>query len=160
MKRILVFAVLLLLVGCTDEQNDSGLIQRAVIERVVSDNNIGTEEIMVFDQEELDDIQGYLSETKWQPNVEAEMARKEDVVLRLFIELEKNLPERINTYRIWYEQDQSITILSNVETEGYGRLNAEFGKPFKELLQPLINEKSRSLIDTGRLKMKNCLNSF
>ncbi|WP_225223840.1 DUF4362 domain-containing protein [Solibacillus merdavium] len=160
MKRILVFAVLLLLVGCTDEQNDSGLIQRAVIERVVSDNNIGTEEIMVFDQEELDDIQGYLSETKWQPNVEAEMARKEDVVLRLFIELEKNLPERINTYRIWYEQDQSMTILSNVETEGYGRLNAEFGKPFKELLQPLINEKKQVIDIHGQLENEELFEQF
>ena len=160
MKRILLFAVLLLLVGCTDEQNDSGLIQRAVIERVVSDQNIGAEEIMVFDQEELDDIQGYLSETKWEPNVKPELARQEDLVLRLFIELEKNMPERIYEYRIWYGQDQSMRILSNIETEGYGRLNAEFGKPFKELLQTITSDKKQVIDRHGQLENEELFEQF
>ena len=160
MRKILVLAFLLLLVGCTDEQNNSESLQYAVIERVVSDKNKGTEEIMVFDQEKLENIRNYLFKTKWEPNVKPDMERQEDVLLRLFIEVEKNMPERIHEYRIWYEQDQSMTIVSNVDTEGYGRLNAEFAKPFKELLLTKTNDKKQVIERLGQLENEELFEQF
>ncbi|MGN7477341.1 DUF4362 domain-containing protein [Solibacillus silvestris] len=152
MKRILVFAVMLLLVGCTDVVQHPEKIERAVIETKVDGEKGQTEEIMVFDAEELEDIRHYLSQTDWQPNTKPDMARHEDVNLKLFVEAEQNMPERIDDYLIWFEQNDSMTIISNVEAEGFGRLAAKYGKPFKQLLDTKTGDRNHVIDRHGQLE--------
>jgi hypothetical protein len=123
-----------LLAGCEREINLE-TIQWATIESVGNNNNIETEEIMIFKAEELESIQNYLSQIDWKPHIQPEMGRYEDIYLKLFVEVEQNMPERIDEYRIWFEQDHSMTILSTVENEGFGRMLAQYGEPFQQLLQ-------------------------
>ncbi|MEW8987436.1 MAG: hypothetical protein AB2401_10630, partial [Bacillus sp. (in: firmicutes)] len=62
-----------------------------------------------------------LEEVKWSPKTKAEMSRKEDVLATFFIQEEKNMPERLYQYRIWFE-GETATLISEKENEGYGRL--------------------------------------
>ena len=79
------------------------------------------EEIIIASNERLKQIQQAFREIKWSPKTEAEMARKEDILATFFIQEEKNMPERLYHYRIWFERE-TATIISDKENEGYGRL--------------------------------------
>lgn len=159
MKKIILFGLMLLLAGCKDLQHTEP-IERAVIEPILDDERSDMEEIMVFDAEELEDIRSYLTQTEWQPNTEPKMARHEDVLLKLFIEVEKNMPERINDYRIWFNEDDSMTIISNVETEGFGKLKRKYGKPFKDLLQQKTVGSERVIDQHGKFENLELFHQF
>ena len=136
MRKLFLMFSFVLLASCGREvQQHFETIQRATIESVGNTDKIETEEVMIFNAEELENIQNYLVQIDWQPNIKPEMARYEDIYLKLFVEVEQNMPERIDEYRIWFEQDHSITILSTVEKEGFGRMPAQYAKPFQQLLQ-------------------------
>lgn len=79
------------------------------------------EEKIIASNERLKKIQQAFGKVKWSPNTKAEMARKEDILATFFIQEEKNMPERLYHYRIWFE-GETATIISDKENEGYGRL--------------------------------------
>ena len=54
---------------------------------------------------------------EWEPNKKADMSRKEDVMLTFFYSVEKNMPERLYEYRIWFNSE-TATIISNEKNEG------------------------------------------
>jgi hypothetical protein len=62
-----------------------------------------------------------MSSVTWEPNTKADMARREDAIATFFVQEEKNMPERLYEYRIWFE-GEIATIISSKENEGYGRL--------------------------------------
>ncbi|MCH7322537.1 DUF4362 domain-containing protein [Solibacillus sp. MA9] len=128
MKKWLLLLGIMLLVACSDKEPINE-IKRVQLEKVNT-----PEEIQVFEQPELAFISEQLQKVKWQPNVKAEMARIEDIQLQLFIEREPNMPEYIITYRIWIEKNQSLTIISSDEKEGYGRLDSKKAKPLVKFL--------------------------
>ena len=135
MRKLFLMFTFVLLAGSEPEMQHFETIQRATIESVGNKNRIETEEIMIFNAEELDSIQNYLANIDWHPHIQPEMGRYEDIYLRLFVEVEQNLPERIDEYCIWFEEDHSITIVSTVENEGFGRLEEHYGKSFQQLFQ-------------------------
>ncbi|MBD8035911.1 DUF4362 domain-containing protein [Solibacillus sp. A46] len=53
-----------------------------------------------------------------------------------------------------------MMILSNIETEGYGRLNAKFGKPFKELLQTITSYKKQVIDRHGQIENEELFEQF
>ncbi|MFT9600260.1 hypothetical protein [Mesobacillus sp.] len=79
------------------------------------------EEKIIASNDNLKKIQQAFDKIKWSPNTEAEMARKEDILATSFIQEEKNMPERLYRYRIWFE-GETATIISDKDNEGYGRL--------------------------------------
>ncbi|MEK4386113.1 DUF4362 domain-containing protein [Solibacillus sp. FSL W7-1464] len=156
MRRLLAYGLLLLLAGCNDTMQHSATLEWAVI----NVKNSAADEIIIHDPKELEDITSYLSKTDWQPNTEPKMATHEDIILSLFIEVEQNMPERINEYQIWFEEDNSMTIMSNVKSEGFGKLQGKFGKPFKELLQQNIMGKDRVIDQHGQIENLELLHQF
>lgn len=48
---------------------------------------------MVTDPEKIYLLEEYITNVNWEPNTEAEMARKEDLKATLFYTFDKNMPE-------------------------------------------------------------------
>lgn len=53
------------------------------------------------------------------------MLIKEDVLAILSYIYDKNMPERLYEYRIWFNVNDTGTFISNNEKEGYGMLDGE-----------------------------------
>ena len=140
MKKWALIVAIILLAACTEKEplNEPTRLQ---LEKINA-----PDEIEIFDEFEVDFIASELERIKWEPNVQPEMARIEDVMLRLFIMQDPNMPEYIITYRIWIEHDKSLTLLSTDKKQGYGRLEANKAEELVAflydkiaLLQPVIN---------------------
>lgn len=122
----IIFAMFL--VGCINKvPNEVNLKQltRVDIEVVKADGNY-EESLMITDEKTVDTIRKAFKQIKWEPNVEPKMARNEDVKATLFFKDDENTPERLFEYQIWFEQNNdTATIISNNEKEGYGTLDKE-----------------------------------
>jgi len=119
------------LVACSDEENH---LTRVDIQQVVNDEAIEEEE-MIVDIITLDSINSLLAEVDWEPNSKPEMSRTEDLVATLFYTEEEDFPDKLYLYRIWFNSDDSVSIISNNEEEGYGTLNEEYADKLKGLLE-------------------------
>ncbi|RSD28833.1 hypothetical protein [Mesobacillus subterraneus] len=122
--RLLTFAtlILFLLTGCSS--NFEPKLTRIDVQRMSSDGTKIGEEKIIPDKQTLDQIENAFAKIKWEPNTKAEMVRREDVLAIFFIQEEKNMPESLYEYRVWF-QEGTATIISNKENEGYGRLTDE-----------------------------------
>ncbi|WP_274310315.1 DUF4362 domain-containing protein [Solibacillus daqui] len=154
MKKWLLLLGIMLLVACSDREPMNEL-KRVQLEKVNT-----PEEIQVFEQSELTFISEQLQKVKWEPNVKAEMARIEDIQLRLFIEREPNMPEYIITYRIWIEKNQSLTIISSDEKEGYGRLDSKKAEPFVKFLFEKIDSLKPVIDVHGKIENGEVFEQF
>lgn len=128
MKKWWLLLSVMLLAACSEKEPMNELT-RVQIEKANT-----PDEIQVFEQSELAFISEQLQQVNWEPNVKAEMARIEDLQLQLFIKREPNMPESIITYCIWIANNQSLTIISSDEKEGYGRLDAKKAEPLVKFL--------------------------
>lgn len=126
-----LFIFILLVAGCST--NFEPELTRIDVQKINEDGLKDGGEKIIASNERLMKIQQAFDDVKWSPNTEAEMARKEDVIAIFFIQEEKNMPERLYHYRIWFE-GETATIISDKENEGYGRLTD------KELVEELESE--------------------
>ncbi|MDT0163323.1 MULTISPECIES: hypothetical protein [Bacillus] len=109
---IWVFA-LLLLTGCHDQKYGE-LTRIDIIEK-------GKEKEHIQVDEELINIEKKMSQIEWVPNMKPEMERELDAEAHFFFTEDKNEPETIATYHIWFN-GKNAEILSNDKREGFGRL--------------------------------------
>jgi hypothetical protein len=116
---IRLFILILLITGCST--NFEPELTRIDVQKINEDGLKDGEERIIASREKLQTIEQAFERIKWSPKTEAEMARKEDVIAIFFIQEEKNMPERLYHYRIWFE-GETATIISDKENEGYGRL--------------------------------------
>lgn len=124
------FVLAIILAACSEKEVE---LTRIDIQGVNDKENYG-DGVPIVDPEKLDLIKKSLENVKWEPNVQAEMARKEDVLVTLFYTIDKNMPERLYEYRIWFEDNETATLISNKESEGYGRLDRENTQNLKNAL--------------------------
>lgn len=81
------------------------------------------EVVMITDEETIERLRNIFTQIEWEPNAEAKMASMEDVKATLFFRYDKNMPERLFEYEIWFNQsNDTATIISNNEKEGLGTL--------------------------------------
>lgn len=115
MKKCFAFILLLLMVlaGCNNP-----LLTRIDVYKV---GDTESEEIIISDNKELTAIESVFGEIIWEPNTKASMERNEDVKAVFFIQKEKNMPEKLTEYKIWFDGSSATFISSNPE-ESYGRL--------------------------------------
>ncbi|WNF24635.1 hypothetical protein [Mesobacillus jeotgali] len=104
--------------GCNNFEPE---LTRIDVQKMTEEGMNDGEEQIIASKERLIKIQKSLEEVKWSPKTKAEMSRKEDVLATFFIQEEKNMPERLYQYRIWFE-GETATLISEKENEGYGRL--------------------------------------
>ncbi len=121
MKKLAILTIILMLflIGCSPDFQPE--LTRVDVQKITKDGMKDGEERIIASKDELQTIDQVFDEIKWSPKTKAEMARKEDVLAIFFIQEEKDMPERLYEYRIWFE-GESATIISNKEQEGYGRL--------------------------------------
>jgi hypothetical protein len=121
MRRITtgILVLVLFIAGCSASFESE--LTRIDVQKLSEEGMKDREEIIIASNERLIKIQQAFEEIKWSPKTKAEMARKEDVLATFFIQEEKNMPERLYHYRIWFE-GENATIISEKENEGYGRL--------------------------------------
>lgn len=131
MKKMIVFTFLfifsLMLVACSKKE---GQLTRIDVQKT-NDTN---EEVIITDTETIHIIKDSFEKVNWEPNTKAEMARKEDLLVTLFYTFDKNMPEKLYKYRIWFNPDDTATIISEYEKEGYGKLGKEHSKVLKSSL--------------------------
>lgn len=131
--------ILFSVVGCSNE--GSPTLTRVYYDIVNSEENTeGT--WMIIDEQSLTDIDQAFKEIKWDPNTMPSMSREEVVKVTLFRETDKNLPERLDYYSIWFNADETATIISENESEGFGNLEQEQTQILKEYL---LNTTDRTL---------------
>lgn len=119
-KFSIVLPVLLLFIaGCIASFKPE--LTRIDVKKISEQSINDGEEKIIASNDNLKKIQQAFGKIKWSPNTEAEMARKEDILATFFIQEEKNMPERLYRYRIWFE-GVTATIISDKDNEGYGRL--------------------------------------
>jgi hypothetical protein len=121
MKKILSFTfILIFLLIVSACSNQEGLIKQEELKRIDVQNTNENEEFIITDLETINTIKNSIDNVKWRPDVEPEMARKEDFTVTLFHLYDRNMPERLYNYRVWFNADDTATIISDNSTQGYG----------------------------------------
>ena len=142
MKKTNVYCIIfiifvLFLIGCAnkDPNNyDLDQLTRVDVEVVKADESY-EEAFIITDGETVDVLRKVFKQVKWEPNAEPKMARKEDVKATLFFKYDKNMPERLFEYQIWFNQsNNTATILSNNVKEGLGMLDKENAQIVENIL--------------------------
>ncbi|OCA85266.1 hypothetical protein A8F95_11385 [Bacillus wudalianchiensis] len=132
-----VSLISLLLIGCINnnpEKVNLNQLTRVDVQVVKTDESYG-ETVMITDKETVDNLKKLFKKVKWEPNIEPKMAKKEDVKATLFFEYDNNMPERLFEYWIWFNQENNtVTIISNNEKEGYGTLDKNNAETLKNIL--------------------------
>ncbi|MBM7621053.1 hypothetical protein JOC95_002926 [Bacillus tianshenii] len=137
MKKIylLISLVTLFLIGCTDQVSDKKdlqMLSRVDVFPIVEGTKM--EEFIIVDEKELSSIREIFGQVQWSPDVEAEMERMEDFQLTLFYTYDENMPERLFEYKIWFNEDGTATIISDVARENFGGLDKDGAGELKEIL--------------------------
>ncbi len=116
------------LIGCTNinkDEIDLNQVTRVDVDVVKEDGNY-EETKVITDEETIDVLRKTLSQIKWEPNVQPSMARIEDVKATIFFKNDKNMPERLVEYQIWFNEDnETAMIISNHEKQGFGTLDKD-----------------------------------
>lgn len=130
----LVFLSLMvfILVSCSNS-NDEEYLTRIDIQQV-QEHDASEEEEMIVDLVTLDSIKSILEEVEWEPNSDTEIVGTENLIATLFYTDEEEKSDQLYLYQIWFNSDDSISIVSSNVDEGYGRLKEEYADKLKNLL--------------------------
>ena len=94
---------------------------------------------MITDKDQVESIDTIFKQVKWDKNTMPSMARMEDVKATFFYIVDKNMPEKLTEYQIWFNQENgTATIISSDEEENFGELDK---KNSKALEKELLNNK-------------------
>jgi hypothetical protein len=102
--------------------------------QVVKPDESYDQEVIFAHKEDIDLLRKIFEQIKWQQNVKAEMDRKEDAKATLFFEIDKNMPERLVEYFIWFNQGDETSTIIDRDKHAYGTLDNENTKMLKVLL--------------------------
>lgn len=129
MKKILInlsiFTIFLTtLIRCSNEvpkEFDLNRLTRVDVQIFIDEHS--DNEIIIAKEEKMKTLREVFAKIDWKRNVKAEMAQKEDMKATLFFTFDKNMPERLIEYFIWFNQgDASATIIDR-ERNAYGALD-------------------------------------
>ncbi|WP_066300134.1 hypothetical protein [Bacillus sp. FJAT-29937] len=131
MKKLKSLWILFLIMftGCSGQEEQ---LTRIDVQKV-NEEGMYEEEIIISDKETINLLRNSFEKVKWEPNTKAEMSRKEDVLAILFYTYDENMPERLYEYRIWFNPNETSTIISNNDIEGYGTLDDKHSKIIKNV---------------------------
>lgn len=127
---ILVGLLGIILSACSDKEDK---LTRIDVQKVNEEGNY--EDIQIIaDKEKINFVEKSLDNVRWEPQTEVNLLKKEDALVTAFYTYDENMPERLNEYKIWFEENDTVTIISNKEDEGYGRLDKENAQNFQNIL--------------------------
>ena len=134
-KWCLVGFILILLVctvlGCSNKHKNLTRIEYIQM----STNGTYSDTEIVTDKKKLEKIERIFSKIKWEENVAVKRKRIADIKATLFYEEDKNMPERLYEYEIWFHSDiNKVVLIGDNDKQSYAMLNKELSKELKELL--------------------------
>ncbi|MCH1626859.1 hypothetical protein [Fredinandcohnia quinoae] len=124
---LIVGLILIILVSC-DGPNNISLDQLTRVDYQQEDGDV----IMIYDVDTIDLLITVFEKIEWELNVKVKMARSEDVKATLFFQYDKNMPERLVEYLIWFNRDGSAMII-NHEENSMGKLDKANAQLLKEV---------------------------
>ncbi|MBO9128532.1 hypothetical protein [Bacillus sp. 165] len=124
-----LFVILTIFSGCGKEQQK---LTRVTFQELQKDGTFG-EESVIADKKTLEKLASIVDEIKWEKAIPS-MAREGDVKAVLYYEEEKNMPERLYEYEIWFNKNGKAEFLSNDKEKSYGKLNKNKSETLKKLL--------------------------
>ncbi|WP_129692231.1 hypothetical protein [Gottfriedia acidiceleris] len=124
-----VFVILTIFSGCGKEQLQ---LTRVTYQALQKDGNYG-EVSIVSDQKTLEKLASIVHEIRWEKAFPS-MVREGDVKAVLYNKEEKNMPERLYEYEIWFHENGKAEFLSNDKERNYGKLNKNKSETLKKLL--------------------------
>jgi len=140
MKKILMnlsmFTIFLItLIGCSNEvPKEFDLNQLTRVDIQIFADEQSDNEIIISEEEKIKTLREVFAKIEWELKVKAKMARKEDVKATLFFTFDKNMPEKLFEYFIWFNQgDASVTIIDR-EKNALGTLEKEDAQTLKDIL--------------------------
>ncbi|WP_243459248.1 hypothetical protein [Metabacillus bambusae] len=86
------------------------------------------------EEEKIKALREVFAKIEWEQNVKAQMARKEDVKATLFFTFDKNMPERLFEYFIWFNQGNASATIIDREMNALGTLDKEDAQTLKDIL--------------------------
>jgi len=126
---VIVIIAITLLVDWDDEKDALSDLTR--IDVKFKSNKSETEKI-ITDSYVLDEVRGNYNNIRWEENVKPSMDREPDVKATFFYQYDKNQPEYLVEYFIWFDESVDATII-DPQKHRYGRLDSENGKKLREL---------------------------
>lgn len=113
---VLVIAFVLLLSGCVKQITRDDLqwehVNRIDIFTIQPDGTYGDERIIV-ESSDIDDLRDIFSSLSWKENVKISMSREPDAKIIFFFRYDRNMPERLVEYLIWFNEGGTIQIIDH-----------------------------------------------
>ena len=129
LKKIIIIVAAMFLIACSEQSK--GELTRIDVSSLFEEKDI---EYHIQLEEELTLVENVFQKVSWQPNAEPKMSREPDVEAVFFYTVDENMPERLVNYQIWFIQgNDTATIISDDQNEGYGRLDKENAESLKQV---------------------------
>ncbi|UOE53190.1 hypothetical protein LIT38_13515 [Bacillus sp. CMF12] len=129
---IISIITILLLIGCSnDASNEFDLNQ---LTRVDISEEKREKEFIITEKEKIKSLRKIISRIEWNANIKPQMTEKEDVIATLFFTYDKNMPERLTEYSIWFSKEDGSAEIFHREKNALGTLDKENAQILKELL--------------------------
>ncbi|MCS0673786.1 hypothetical protein [Cytobacillus firmus] len=129
---ILSIITILLLIGCSkDASNEFDLNQ---LTRIDISEEKSEKEFIITEKEKIKSLRKIISRIEWKTDIKPQMAENEDVKATLFFTYDKNMPERLTEYSIWFSKEDGSAAIFHREKNALGTLDKENAKSLKELI--------------------------
>ncbi|RBP96597.1 hypothetical protein DFO70_101410 [Cytobacillus firmus] len=129
---ILSIIIFLLLIGCSkDASNELDLDQ---LTRVDISQEKSEKEFIITEKEKIKSLREIFSSIEWEADIKPQMAEKEDVIATLFFTYDKNMPERLTEYSIWFSKKDGPAAIFHREKNALGTLDKENAQTLNELI--------------------------
>ncbi|MBH0164864.1 hypothetical protein IHV12_08035 [Fictibacillus sp. 7GRE50] len=114
------------LAGCNQDEK---LVR---VDYLIGEMSTGIDGI-ITDEDQVKSIGAQLEKVDWE-NAKVQMVRKEDMTLTLFYLYDRNMPERLEEYKIWFHNDMDAEIV-DLNEHKYGKLSWEDADKLKDAVK-------------------------
>ncbi|WP_282172522.1 hypothetical protein [Cytobacillus firmus] len=129
---ILSIMTILLLIGCSkDASNEFDL---KLLTRVDISEEKSEQDFIITEKEKIKSLRKIISRIEWERDIKPQMAEKEDMIATLFFTYDKNMPERLTEYSIWFSEKDGSAAIFHREKYALGTLDKKNGQALRELL--------------------------
>lgn len=128
-KAVLILLLAVFLVGCNEKIDK---LTRVDVFHILEDGSYD-QEVIIADNKSTEKLKKIFDEVTWEENTKVELVRKEDVKVVLFLEFDKNMPERLVEYLIYFNKNGSVNLIDK-EKNKFGTLSKESGTILEGIL--------------------------
>ncbi|MCM3089847.1 hypothetical protein M3588_02080 [Cytobacillus sp. AMY 15.2] len=129
---ILSIIIILLLCACSkDASNEFDLDQLTRVDIIEEKSG---QEFIITEEEKIKSFRNLISKVEWELDIKPQMAEKEDMTATLFFTHDKNMPERLTEYSLWFGKKDGTVVIYHKEKNALGTLDEENTRALRKLL--------------------------